>query len=264
VKILVITPCGREEDVIQGHIDSIMTLKGFDVMFVVDEYTNKETSDILDSNIVNNERIKTLEIENNRGLAGCYIEGYRWFLKSDYDQIIEMDVDSHKVDDLKTFLKKINEGHKIILGSRSLGKNKSSLKRRMISKIGTRLSNYLLGLNLSDCTTGFQSFSKDVVGLIDFENFVSKSFLIQTEIKYNALNIPCDEAIRNCKNLKVMENSCYKFFKFKNGPRFSYIEVPIIYENSKTSLNLKLVFSSFFEFLTIVITDKFQKKSKKT
>ena len=264
MKILVITPCGREEDVIQSHIDSIMKLKGFDVMFIVDEFTNKETNEILKNNISRDERIGTIEIKNNRGLAGCYIEGYKWFLKSDYDQIIEMDVDSHKADDLKIFLKKINEGHKIILGSRSLGKNKSSLKRKAISKIGTKLANRLLGLNLTDCTTGFQSFSKDVVELINFENFVSKSFLIQTEIKYNALNIPCDEAIHNCKNLKVMENSCYKFFKFKNGPRFSYIEVPIIYENSKTSLNLKLVFSSFFEFLTIVIADKFQKRSKKT
>ena len=256
MKILLITPCGKEEGVIQKHIDSVVTIDGFDILFIVDDFTNEETNKILRDNSTKNKRIKILSIKNNTGLAACYLEGYKWFSKSDYDQVIEMDVDSHKCEDLKLFMEKIKEGNKIIFGNRNLGNNNSSIKRRAISRMGTMFAKILLGLNLDDATTGFQSFSKEVVRSLDFDKFISTSFLIQTEMKYRVLNIPCKEALEECQGL-VSKISCYKFFKFKNGPRYEYSEIPIRYENSKTSLNYKMIFSSFIEFLLIVLENRF-------
>ena len=253
MNILIMTPCGSESEVLQKHIDSIKSVEHkLSVVFVIDTYTDKATREILKRN--ESERFFALDIGKSKGLANCYIEGYKYFLKSEYDFIIEMDIDSHKKEDLLVFLEKIREGHKIIFGSRTLGKNESSVKRRLISKIGTILSRLFLGLKLSDCTGGFQAFSKEVIESIKLDEFYSKSFLFQTEMKLKALRIPTDEALQEASStIETEKYNVIKIFSWQQGFKYEYIEIPIKYENSKSSLNTKLIFKSFIEFISLSI-----------
>ena len=147
MNLCIITPCGTEDETIENHIKNLHNeLKKipectFAVCYIVDNYTSDATRKILNDYA---EKLEYMHIhekpENRKGLAGCYIAGYELFLENtDCDYILEMDIESHPYEEVKNFIAEAKSGYDIVLGSRNLknGKNKSSLKRRIISSLGS-------------------------------------------------------------------------------------------------------------------------------
>ena len=77
--------------------------------------------------------------------------------------------------------------HEVVTGSRFLGRvsiKNRSLWRNIISKTTKWFVNVLLGLSLSDVTTGYKCFGKDVLGKLDLDSIVSKGYAFQIEVAY--------------------------------------------------------------------------------
>ena len=79
----------------------------------------------------------------------------------------------------------LNEGWECVFGSRFRegGRNLGTLRRRVISRGGTALTNVLLGTRLTDMTSGFQLFTRAALEDVLASGIRAKGPFFQTEMK---------------------------------------------------------------------------------
>jgi dolichol-phosphate mannosyltransferase len=158
------------------------------VYFVVDKASKDNTLEL--SNLLSNsdKRFTTIWSPNNRNVVDAYLAGYCEALKNNHEFIIEMDAGlSHDPRALPMFLRVLNEGNECAFGSRFINGGSiynSTWRRTFLSKVGTYLSNWLLGTKLHDATSGFQGFHARIVKEFLAYGLLSKAHFYQTEIRY--------------------------------------------------------------------------------
>jgi dolichol-phosphate mannosyltransferase len=123
----------------------------------------------------------------NRSVVDAYLRGYREALGAGCDWVLEIDAGySHQPSDIPRLFAKMLEGYDCVFGSRFCEGGRitdSSLKRRVISKGGTVLTNLLLGTKLNDMTSGFELFSRAALQHVLERGVHSRGHFFQTEIK---------------------------------------------------------------------------------
>jgi dolichol-phosphate mannosyltransferase len=158
------------------------------VYFVVDKASQDNTLTLCQALSAKDSRFITLWVPTNTHVVDAYMAGYREALKQQHDFIIEMDAGlSHDPRALPMFLRVLNEGNECAFGSRFLNGGsiyQSTWKRTLLSKVGTLLSNILLGTKLYDATSGYQGFHADIVRKFTDYPLLSKAHFYQTELRY--------------------------------------------------------------------------------
>lgn len=195
-------------------------------LFVVfDNACTDGTIDTLRKSQQDDKRIKIVWAPANRCVVDAYVRGYREAIKAGCDWILEIDAGfSHQPSDLPKFFDVLSTGHyDCLFGSRFCKGGRLSegtLKRHVISKGGTILSNLLLGTKLRDMTSGCQLFSRKALQHILNEGIKSRGHFFQTEVK------------AYCKNM-------------------NFIEVPIHYKNPSSNINKMVLNDAFWNLLTL-------------
>ncbi len=208
-------PVANEEATMGAVIDKILSLPydNLSLYPVVDDYSKDRTAEIIKS-YEHTGRVKCIYFPESTGVISCYLEGYKRALEDGAEQIIEMDGGgSHKPEEIPQFIEKLDEGYECVFGSRFVeggGINSQPLYRRFLSSGGTILSNAVLGTKLKDMTSGFEAFKAEILEGMNLDQILSTGHMYQTEMRYY------------CRNYK-------------------YIEVPIHYTGSSSSLKLKSV-----------------------
>jgi dolichol-phosphate mannosyltransferase len=184
-------PMANEAETAVSFIDSVLEHAaevGRVTMFVVlDRVSRDNTLDLLRAHEAVEPRLKVVWAPENRCLVDAYVRGYREAVAAGCDWILEIDAGfSHDPREIPSFLKHIPEEWDCVFGSRyreggSIGAG--SLKRRIVSRGGTLLSNLLLGTGLSDMTSGFELFSRPAMELLLERGIRSRAHFFQTEIR---------------------------------------------------------------------------------
>lgn len=215
-KTIIVMPVANEEETMQGVLDEILALP-FDNLYiypVVDNYSKDNTEKIIRGMEAKTDRVKCIFYPESRGVITCYLEGFRQALKDDAEYVIEMDGGgSHKPSEIAQFIVNLEKGYDCVWGSRYIDGGDISnhpFYRRILSGGGTILANFVLGTKLKDMTSGFEGFQRKVLESMDFNAFLSKGHMYQTEMRYY------------CRKLKT-------------------IEVPIHYVGGASSLTFKSV-----------------------
>ena len=208
-------PVANEEATMGNVIEKILSLPydNLSLYPVVDDYSRDRTADIIRS-YEHTGRVKCIYFPASTGVISCYLEGYKRALEDGAEQIIEMDGGgSHKPEEIPLFINKLDEGYECVFGSRFVeggGIYNQPLYRRFLSSGGTILANAVLGTKLRDMTSGFEAFTADVLKNMDLDAILSTGHMYQTEIRYY------------CRN-------------------YRYIEIPIHYSGSSSSLKFRSV-----------------------
>ncbi len=220
INTLVIVPTYNEVDNIQKFIDSVFIIDGLSLL-VVDDNSPDGTAKIVESNFENYQNLHLLKREGKLGLGSAYIEGFKWFLNSNYSNCLQMDGDfSHSFNDLRSILDKAPDAD-LIIGSRYIDGGSTvgwSIERRLLSKYANILSRTILRSKINDLTGGFNLLSKEVVGEIINLGPSSNGYTFLMEVK------------------NLIEK---KGFKIK--------EVPITFverESGKSKMNNQIVFEA--------------------
>jgi len=120
--------------------------------------------------------------EGKMGLGSAYKEGFR---KARGTYVFEMDADlSHDPSYIPAFLEKIRD-YDCVIGSRyELGGGVPDWGpyRKLISRGANKLASLLLGLHISDVTSGFRVYRKSVLDRIDLDSIQSNFYAFQVEI----------------------------------------------------------------------------------
>jgi len=188
----VIIPMANESPDFEPFVDRMSgvldRLGSGSVFMVVDNVSTDTTLQLCQALSLSDPRYKTIWAPENRTLVDAYLKGYRAAYDAGYELIIEMDAGlSHDPQALPMFLRVLNEGNECAFGSRFINGGsitESSSKRWFLSKVGTLLSNFLLGTSMYDMTSGYQGFHREVVGRFLAHRFLSTAHFYQTEMRY--------------------------------------------------------------------------------
>ncbi|MDA8078248.1 MAG: polyprenol monophosphomannose synthase [Nitrospiraceae bacterium] len=185
---LVVIPTVNERDSLPMIIESVMKFENFHVL-VVDDASTDGTPQIVREYELKTGRVFLLERPRKLGLGTAYVTGFRWGLERDYDYLIEMDADgSHNPDALPWFIKEMGNDEGLVIGSRYLKGTISvvgwDFKRLMLSKFGNLYASRILGLELTDLTSGFRCYSRAALEAIDLDSVRSNGYSFQIEMAY--------------------------------------------------------------------------------
>ena len=158
------------------------------VFLVVDQVSKDQTLELCMELSLLDQRFTTCWAPENRNVVDAYMKGYREAAASGYEFVIEMDAGlSHDPAQIPLFLDAYLWGYDCVFGSRFTNDSPrmvSNLFRFILSRFGTACSNLFLATKLSDMTSGFQGFGREVVlKFLDYQ-LKSKAHFYQTELRY--------------------------------------------------------------------------------
>ena len=189
--IAIFTPMANEEKYAKKFILELLSykkhFKKFKFFIIIDKVSRDNTYKIVKDLEKKNKSLKVIWAPNNKSVVDAYMQGYKNCLKTNYNWILEIDAGgSHKPKDLLRFTKYMDNKYECIFGSRfCLGGRmiSSNFVRYFFSKGGSLLSKIFFVIKLSDTTSGYQMFQRNIVKKIIKHGLLSKDRFFQTEIK---------------------------------------------------------------------------------
>ncbi|HLD07276.1 MAG TPA: glycosyltransferase family 2 protein [Candidatus Nanoarchaeia archaeon] len=214
--VSIVIPAYNEEETIGMVLDDLFKtlkrMKGYHFETIV---------------VDNNSTDKTAAIAKQKGAAVLHEQkkGKGNALKAGFagtrgDMIIMMDADySHRPEDIPFFLKKIEGGNGLVIGSRITGGSEEYTSIRSFGNIMlTAAFTTLFGISFTDVLNGYKAFRKELIKNYEYH---SSDFQIEIELVANALRagyqiaeIPSHERIRAGGKMKSMA--------LVHGPKFLY------------------------------------------
>lgn len=232
MKIDVIVPAKDEEETLDLVLKDLFEVIGeleedeyeFSV-FVVNDHSEDKTVEIAESF----SDVTLLKNERPPGKGNTLVKGFE---ETDGDVIVMLDADySHRPEDLKKFLEKIEEGAGLVIGSRVMGgSDEYDLLRGFGNRMLTQAFNLLFGRSITDVLNGYKCFRRD---LIENRDFKAEGFDIEIEIVTEAIKrgyrieeVPAHERKRAGGEMKstayvegplFLLRTIFEFFKIKLG-----------------------------------------------
>jgi len=229
MKTLVIIPTYNEKENIREIIDKILNLGIKLDILVVDDNSPDGTHQIVREISEKDKRVNLLLRKKKEGLGVAYREGFKWSIEKGYELIIHLDADfSHNPEEIPNFIKKINEGYDVVVGSRYLNGVTVvnwPLKRLLLSYFANLYARIVTGLKIKDLTSGYKAFRKEVLENIPWKEISAGGYGFQIETV---------------------------FYPFMMG--YKVCEIPIIFierRKGKSKMSKKIVYEAFFLVLKL-------------
>lgn len=162
---------------------------------VVDDDSPDLTGEIVQNYIKNrkkdtNHRIEIFQRKAKRGLSSAILEGIK---HSHGESILVMDSDfSHPPQIISKIIDELNHSkHDIVIASRYVKGGAISqwpYKRKVMSKVATKISKSSLGINLSDPLSGFFAFKHSIIHGINFDA-IGYKMLLEMLVKTKGVSV---------------------------------------------------------------------------
>jgi len=189
-KACVVIPTLNEKENISRMIGSVGKFLPAADIIVVDDGSTDGTVSVVKEEIKNNPKLHLYIRTGKQGLGNAYKEAFAYVLDNfACDYIIQMDADlSHKPDYLPLFLRTAAAAD-LVIGSRFL--NKVTIKNRkfwrnFVSITSKLIFNRMMGMNITDITSGFKCWRVSLLRRVDFKNARARGFAFQIETNYLA------------------------------------------------------------------------------
>ena len=190
MNVLVVLPTYNEAENIDRVLRRIRAALDDATVLVVDDGSPDGTADaaeVLGKELGNVEVMRRL---GKSGLGSAYRAGFRWGLERGFDACVEMDADlSHEPEALPGLVAALSDGCELAVGSRYVPGGvipNWAWHRRLLSRGGNVYASTLLGLGVSDSTSGFRAYSASVLRRIDLDRIRADGYGFQIEMTYEA------------------------------------------------------------------------------
>jgi dolichol-phosphate mannosyltransferase len=186
---LVIIPTYNERESLPSLFTRIPSIPNLEFLFV-DDHSTDGTVECIREWATQRPGIHLLERPGKLGLGTAYVTGFRWALERNYDAIFEMDADlSHDPNEIPNFIRKLDQGADLVLGSRYLNGIRIinwPLRRLVLSRLAASYTRMWTRLPLSDPTSGFKCFRREVLESINLDRVRANGYAFQIEMDYFA------------------------------------------------------------------------------
>ena len=192
--IAVAIPTLNEKDTIKSLIERLFALPiSVGYLLIIDDGSTDGTVEITKELIKKYPRLHLLQRQGEKGLGKAYADGFRYILQNigpEITAIVQMDADgSHDPAIIPKFLKLIEEGYDLIIGSRYIsgGKiEKWNWFRRLVSQFGNYYAQLILWLPIRDLTGGYKCWRRSLLEKIIAQPLNSLGYVFQIETTHRA------------------------------------------------------------------------------
>lgn len=188
-EILVIIPTYNESENIKNIIEEVLKYSdsGNDYnILVIDDNSPDGTAKIVKE--MQSEKISLIERPSKAGLGTAYVQGFKYAIEKGFRFVFEMDADfSHDPKYLPDFIKKLNEGYDLVVGSRyinGISVVNWPLSRLILSYFANIYTRVITGLKVKDTTAGFACYRVEKLSQIGLDRIRSNGYSFQIEMKY--------------------------------------------------------------------------------
>ncbi len=188
-KILVVIPTYNEFSNLERLLARIPELSGLSLLFI-DDHSTDGTAEWIRKLAASRTNVHLIERPSKMGLGTAYVTGFKWALERGFDFVFEMDADlSHDPAEIPHFIRKIEEGNDLVIGSRYAGGVRVinwPLGRLVLSVFAAWYTRFWTGMPLSDPTSGFKCFRRRVLETLDLNRIRSNGYGFQIEMNFCA------------------------------------------------------------------------------
>lgn len=189
MNFLVIIPTFNERENLPELVRRLEAAGAQDLLFV-DDHSADGTAEWIKELARQRSGIHLLERPGKQGLGTAYTTGFKWALERGYECVFEIDADlSHDPAEIPNFIRKIEAGHDLVVGSRYLGGIRIinwPLSRLILSQCAAWYTQFWTGLPLTDPTSGFKCFRRTVLEALDLDRVRSNGYAFQIEVNHCA------------------------------------------------------------------------------
>jgi glycosyltransferase involved in cell wall biosynthesis len=162
MKTLIIVPAYNEEESLPGVIRDLRENMPSADMLVVNDGSRDGTS-----RIARDLGVAVLDLPFNLGIGGAMQTGFRYAERNAYDIAVQFDGDGqHIAGEIKKLIEPLASGKAdFVIGSRFLnpGGYKAPVFRKLGIGIFTIVLSRILGMAMTDCTSGFRAANRRVI-----------------------------------------------------------------------------------------------------
>lgn len=188
-RALVVLPTYNEAENLGGIVPRILERDPRIDVLVIDDASPDGTGEIADRLAREHNRVRAVHRPGKLGLGSAYLAGFERGLAEGYRYLLEMDADfSHDPSYLPDLLEAV-EDHDLVAGSRYLkGVNVVNwpMSRLLLSWFANKYARWVTGLPVTDATSGFKCFRREVLEAIDFSAVDSTGYAFQIEMSFRA------------------------------------------------------------------------------
>ena len=192
MNLAIVIPTYNEKETLPSLIECLtkvvseLTEKFF--ILIVDDASPDGTGQLAEELNKKYGNITVLHRKFKLGLGSAYKDGFRTVLeKFEPDFIVEMDADhSHDPTEIPKMIQKM-EDYDFVIASRHLPASVIvgwGRYRKAVHAVAGALAALCSGIKISDPTSGFRVFRRDVLTALDFSKIKSDGFAFQIEVLY--------------------------------------------------------------------------------
>jgi len=188
MRCLVVIPTYQEAGNVEEVIRRARAALPNDEVLIVDDGSPDGTADLAESLASQMSGVSVLRRSTKEGLGAAYRAGFSWGIERGFEVLVEMDADlQHDPAALPSLVRRVDDGADLVIGSRYVegGSIPSwSWHRRALSRYGNLYAAFVLGLGVSDATSGFRAYRADTLRLLDTSAFRADGYGFQIETAY--------------------------------------------------------------------------------
>jgi dolichol-phosphate mannosyltransferase len=191
VRVLVVLPTYNESENIERVLRAVRESLPDAGILVVDDGSPDGTDDIAERVGKEIGGVDLLRRGAKSGLGSAYRVGFGWGLERGWEAFVEMDSDlSHDPAALPSLVAPLELGVDLSVGSRYVPGGSIPnwrLHRRLLSRGGNLYASAVLGLGITDATSGFRAYRADILETIDLGRVKAEGYGFQIEMVHQVL-----------------------------------------------------------------------------
>jgi dolichol-phosphate mannosyltransferase len=187
-RTLIVTGTYNERDNLPVFVREVRGAAPDADLLVVDDNSPDGTGRIADELAGADPHVRVMHRPGKLGLGSAYVQAFTRGISEGYEWFMQMDADlSHDARYLPDFLRALEEGYDIVIGSRNIpggGVVGWGPGRHIMSKGGSLYSRAILGLAVYDLTSGYKAYSRRALEAIRLQDVRSNGYSYQIETTY--------------------------------------------------------------------------------
>jgi len=194
-RVCIVIPTYNEKENIGPLVSAIQSvLKGIRMdrsttLLIVDDNSPDGTGELAEEMAKTYGNVGVLHRSGKLGLGSAYKEGFSHAIRQlSCDVVFQMDADfSHDPKFIPSILEGIREGYDVVVGSRRIeggGVVGWSIYRKMVSWVGNKMAQLLVGIKVHDSTSGYRAFNRHTLQRVDYSTMKSGGYAFQVEMLF--------------------------------------------------------------------------------
>ncbi|WCO65077.1 polyprenol monophosphomannose synthase [Iamia majanohamensis] len=188
MRTMVLVPTYDEVENVERIVRAVREAVPAASVLVIDDASPDGTAEVAEAVGEELGQVDVLRRAGKDGLGNAYRAGFAHAIALGFDVLVTLDADSsHDPAVIPELLARIEEGADLVAGSRYVPGGSTPnwpLHRQVLSRYGNRYTCWVLGLALSDATSGFRAYRASVLEAIGYDTTRANGYAFMTELAF--------------------------------------------------------------------------------